>query len=140
MEIIPVISRCFNFVNLFSGNTTQGFVNQTQNLGGITIGEAGKHWQLENVEQIDKEGSCSRVLYRQYIPSPASDEVKPGHYADCQVTLYGGRDCSELDPSSSNITAPLLQWYGFGCWSKSKGSCGTLPYSIASFSVQPKKR
>jgi hypothetical protein len=139
MEIIPVISRCFNFVDLFSGNATQDFVNKTQNLGGITIGEAGIHWQLENVEKFDKEGNYSRVLYHQYITSPASDEFKPGHYADCQVTSYGGRDCSELDPSSSNRTAPLIQWYGFSCWTKSKESCGTLPYSITSCSVQPRK-
>lgn len=50
------------------------------------------------------------------------------------MTIYGGKDCSEEDPSSNKT---LLPWYGFSCWSEDKGSCGTLPYNIASFSIQP---
>lgn len=47
--------------------------------------------------------------------------------------MYGAKGCRESDDQSET----LLPWYGFDCWSEDQGSCGTLPYSIASFSVQP---
>ncbi|ORY16600.1 hypothetical protein BCR34DRAFT_556887 [Clohesyomyces aquaticus] len=133
-ESIPIISRCFDFADLFSGNATQGFVNQTGNLAPGTIGEAGIRWQLENVDKFDTQANYSRVLYRQHITNPANDDDKPRHYADRRVTVYGGKGCTEKDPSSNET---LLPWYGFSCWSEDEGTCGTLPYSIASFSVQP---
>jgi hypothetical protein len=131
---IPVISHCFDFSNLFGGNASQGFVNQTWNLGSNVWGEAGIYWQLGNVETFDWKGNYSSVLYRQHITNPASDDQNPGKYADRRVTIYGGKDCSQIDPSSDKT---LLPWYGFSCWSEDDGSCGTLPYNIASFSIQP---
>jgi hypothetical protein len=131
---IPVISHCFDFSDLFGGNASQGFVNQTWNLGPNVWGEAGIHWQLGNVETFDLKGNYSSVLYRQHITNPARDDQNPGKYADRRVTMYGGKDCSQIDPSSDKT---LLPWYGFSCWSEDNGSCGTLPYNIASFSIQP---
>jgi hypothetical protein len=133
---IPVISHCFDFSTLFGGNTTQGFVNQTRNQGTNVWGEAGIHWQLSNLATFDAQANYSRVLYRQHIASPTDDDQKPGHHADRRVTLYGARDCRESDDGNSET---LLPWYGFDCWSEDQGSCGTLPYGIASFSVQPEQ-
>jgi hypothetical protein len=109
-------------------------VNQTENLSPGVWGEAGIHFQLRNTEAFDPQGNYSSVLYRQHVTNAASDNQKPGHYADRRVTIYGGKNCTENDPSSNTA---LLDWYGFSCWSEDKGSCGTLPYKIASFSIQP---
>lgn len=86
---------------------------------------------MQNNAAFDSSANYSRVLYYQHIPNAQSDEDKPGHHADRKMTLYGGRDCSEATPSGTS--AP---WFGFGCWSEEKGSCGTLPYGVVSFSVQ----
>ncbi|KAF2276849.1 uncharacterized protein EI97DRAFT_397817 [Westerdykella ornata] len=133
---IPVLGQCFDFVDLFSGNATQGFINQTRNQGQNAWGEAGIHWQLENTDTFDPQANYSRVLYRQHITNPTTDEQKPGHYADRQVTIYGGPKCTEADPNSNTT---LFPWYGFSCWSEDKGSCGTLPYKIASFYIRAGK-
>jgi hypothetical protein len=133
---IPVVDHCFDFADLFTGNATQGFVNQTWNLGGgvWTDGQAGIRWQLENIDTYNPQGNYSDILYRQYVASPLRDRYKPGSLADRRVTMYGGKRCSEKDPNSNET---LLPWYGYSCWSESKGGCGTLPYSIASFRVLP---
>lgn len=31
----------------------------------------------------------------------------------------------------------MLSWYGFNCWSEAEGDCGTMPYSMGSFTVMP---
>lgn len=129
---VPVLSHCFNFVELFGGNATQGFVNQTRNLPGVW-GEHGIHWNLENVDTFDPRGNYSGVLYRQHVTNAGNGELAPGKYAHRRVTIYGGENCTEKDPSNHE---GLLDWYGFSCFSETEGSCGTLPYSIASFSVQ----
>lgn len=132
---VPVISHCFDFSNLFGGNAAQGFVNQTENLGWAGGGqEAGIRWQLLNLDTFDPQANYSNILYRQHVLSPSSDDDKPGHYANRRVTIYGAPGCSEADPSDNHT---LLPWYGFSCWSEEAGSCGKLPYGIASFSVQP---
>lgn len=133
---IPVISHCFDFAQLFRGNATQGFVNQTWNQGSGVWGEAGIHWQLFNVDTFDSQANYSSVLYRQHITDANKDENKPGHHADRRVTLYGAKGCRESDGTSDK----LLPWYGFDCWSEDKGSCGTLPYGVASFSIQPQQK
>ncbi|KAF2795474.1 hypothetical protein K505DRAFT_301981 [Melanomma pulvis-pyrius CBS 109.77] len=129
---IPILPHCFDFSDLFGGNATQGFVNQTQNLLQGTRGEAGLYWQLENAETFDPQGNYSSVLYHQHISAPGSDDQKPGHFAKLQVTIYGGENCSEKDPSNDE---ELFDWYGFSCWSDDKGSCGSVPYKIASFNI-----
>lgn len=132
---IPVIGACFEFADLFGGNSSQGFINQTQNLGGLQQSNAGIAWQLLNKDAYDPQGNYSGILYRQHVLNDdGEDKYKPGHFAERLVTLYGGKNCTEVD-SSSNET--LVDWYGFSCWSESEGRCGTLPYSIVSFHVTP---
>jgi hypothetical protein len=133
---IPITSHCFDFEDLFSGNATQGFVNQTQYLGGAW-GTAGIDWQLGNVESFDLQGNYSSVLYRQHVTNPSSENYKPGNFADRRVTIYGGKGCTEKDPSNDK---GLLPWYGFSCWSEDKGSCGNLRYKIASFNINSKPK
>ncbi|KAM7211929.1 hypothetical protein V8F06_012705 [Rhypophila decipiens] len=135
-ESIPLLGHCFDFRALFSGNKTQGFVNQTENLGsGLHYAQdPGIHWQLLNANDFDPQANYSKVLYRQHVTNPASDKYQPGHYADRVVTIYPGPGCRQLNPADNKT---LLPWYGFSCWSEEQGSCGVLGYSIASFSIQP---
>jgi len=125
-ENIPAQSHCFNFAELFGGNATSGFVNQS-NSGQWQ--QYGIHWALENADKFDAQANYSNVLYRQ-----AAYEQEPGSYAMRRVNLYGGLDCTERDP---NDDKGLLDWYGLSCWSGVEGECGALPYSIASFTVMP---
>jgi hypothetical protein len=129
-----VISHCSDFTALSSGTATQGFANQTWNLGPAATGKADIHWRLENTGTYDAQANYSRVLYRQHVTNPGDDGYMPGRYADRRVTLYGGERCSELDPSDRDT---LLTWFGFSCWSEDVGGCGTLPYGVVSFRVQP---
>jgi hypothetical protein len=130
----PVINHCFDISDLFGGNATQGFVNQTRNQGTGVWGDAGIQYRLENVETYDPQGNYSSILYHQHAANPSSDDrYKPGHHADRRVTIYPGEGCSDYHRPSDQI----LPWFGFGCWSEDKGSCGTTPYNIASFSLQP---
>lgn len=79
------------------------------------------------------------MLYRQHVLNP-SDEYKPGTFADRRVNVYGGVNCSDLDPSAKEgEKKPLLPWYGFSCWSEAEGSCGDTPYQIQSFYVNTGK-
>lgn len=121
--------QCFNFARLFGGNTTQGFEDHTS--GGT--GEVGLYWSLSNTKSFDAKANYSRVLYRQHITDAQQDKYKPGHTASRQVTLYSGKDCSDLDEIKKNDTQP---WFGFSCWSEDQGSCGTLPYGVVSFAVK----
>ncbi|KAF2649955.1 hypothetical protein K491DRAFT_609738, partial [Lophiostoma macrostomum CBS 122681] len=132
---IPLLSHCFDFSDLFGGNATQGFVNQTGNLDSkIHLAyEPGIHWQLENMNKYDPTKNYSKILYRQHNYS-SSEDSEPGRYADRKVNLYGGENCTELSP---NKTTGLYPWFGLSCWSEDEGSCGTIPYDIASFAVQP---
>jgi hypothetical protein len=131
---IPFVRHCFDFADLFAGNATQGFVNQTRFLASGIHQEVGIHWQLENVERFRSQGNYSSVLYHQHIQLPSSDDQEPGHYADRHVTLYGGKSCSATNPADNETR---LDWYGFSCWSQDEGSCGTVPYSVASFNLAP---
>ncbi|KAM7207803.1 hypothetical protein V8F20_001845 [Naviculisporaceae sp. PSN 640] len=134
-ESIPLVDHCFDFSSLFGGNSSQGFVNQTKNLGPGLHGEPGIHWRLFNAQDFDPQANYSRVLYRQHVTNPPSDEYKPSHYADRMVTLYGGPNCTQKNPADDRS---LLPWYGLSCWSEDQGSCGDLGYRIASFSLQAK--
>jgi hypothetical protein len=109
-------------------------VNQTANIAPPYTGEAGIHWQLENVNTYDPQTNYSSILYRQHITNPGRDDLKPGNQADRAVTLYASNNCRDLVSSSGDI----LGWYGFSCWSEDKGSCGTAPWKIGSFSIQDK--
>ncbi|KAF2120367.1 hypothetical protein BDV96DRAFT_610320 [Lophiotrema nucula] len=116
---VPLLSHCFDF-RPFQRKRYAGLCEPD---GPGVWGEAGIQWKLGNVETFDSQGSYSSVLYRQHITDPASDDQRPGHYAN-----------RRNDPSSNET---LLDWYGFSCWSEDKGSCGTLPYKITSFSIPP---
>jgi len=122
---IPAQSHCFNFADLFGGNATSGFVNQTSNKWQ----ELGIHWALENADEFDAQTNYSNILYRQ-----AAHGQEAGSYATTRVNLYGGLDCTERDP---NDDKGLLDWYGLNCQTGVEGECGALPYSIASFTVMP---
>jgi hypothetical protein len=129
---LPVLSKCFNVADLFGGNTTIGFVNQTSNLIFSNSGQAGIAWQLDNIDAFDPQANYSRVLYHETAFHPDDDRYDPGTYGPHRINVYGGPDCTQLDPSGAY---DLLDWYGFNCWSEVEGSCGIVPYSIASFLV-----
>ncbi|KAG9854048.1 hypothetical protein KCU98_g2532, partial [Aureobasidium melanogenum] len=138
-ESIPLkgLGHCFNLVDIFGGNSSQGFVNQTANLGygsGYTgePGQAGIHWQVKNMDKFDVQANYSSVLYHQYNPDTNDEENAPGRYAARTVFLYPGQGCKEV-PDQSN---ELFPWYGLSCWTEPEGTCHTLPYKIASFSIQ----
>ncbi|KAH7399071.1 hypothetical protein DE146DRAFT_656464 [Phaeosphaeria sp. MPI-PUGE-AT-0046c] len=131
-ESIPVLPYCFDLADLFDGNATSGFVNQTGNRPNV-LGEHGIHWSLSNTEAYDASANYSSVLYRQHISSPNTDDQKPGHRAERRATIYPGKGCTQKDP---NDDKGLLPWFGLSCLSEDKGRCGTTPYSIQSFYIQ----
>lgn len=120
-------NHCFDIADLFGGNTTSGFVNQTANFPGYW-GESGIRWELKNADIYDASVNYSRVAYQQHIAS-LDMSGKPG---DKMATVYGAKKCSEQDP---NDEKGLLPWFGFSCLGEEQGSCGTTPYSIQSFRV-----
>jgi len=132
---VPVVSYCFDFDDIFGGNATSGFVNQSHNQP-LVWGEAGIYWSISNTNAYDASANYSSVLYRQSISNPITDEQEIGESAAIRTTIYPGKRCSERDPND-NSTQGLLPWYGFGCLSEEKGRCGTTPYSIASFRITP---
>lgn len=109
-------------------------MNQTDNLApNFRTRQEGIVWQLENMESFDPRANYSRILYRQNVYNPQDKRYDPGSYAWRRINIYGGPNCTESNPEGDN----LLDWYGFNCFSEGGGSCGTLPYSIASFTVMP---
>ncbi|KAF1834268.1 hypothetical protein BDW02DRAFT_647718 [Decorospora gaudefroyi] len=131
---IPVLAHCFDLADLFDGNATSGFVNQSTNILN-SPGEYGIHWSLSNAEAYNASANYSSVLYRQHISNPNTKEQEPGSRAERITTLYGGKGCTQIDP---NDDKDILPWYGFSCWSEAQGSCGTTSYNIQSFTVQPR--
>ena len=119
-------SHCFNLAELFAGNATSGFVNQTN---PSEWAESGLHWSISNAETFNAQANYSGVLYRQ-----ASHEREAMSYAPRRVNLYGGLDCTERDPEDDQ---GLLDWYGLSCGSGAEGICDDLPYRVASFAVLP---
>ncbi|KAI4637665.1 hypothetical protein J4E83_000482 [Alternaria metachromatica] len=108
---IPIVPHCFSLGDLFGGNATQGFVNQTWNLGSNRFGDeqAGIYWTLLNADKYDRSANYSRVLYRHHVVQAYDDIWKEGHLSNMMATVYGGEDCSELDP---NDDQNLLNWFG----------------------------
>lgn len=138
-ESIPLkgIGHCFDLADIFGGNSSQGFVNQTKNLGygsGYTgePGQAGIHWQVENMDKFDGQTNYSSVLYHQHNPDTNDKENTPGTYAARTLFLYPGQGCEDTPSPNSQP----LSWYGLSCWTEPEGTCDTLPYKIASFSIQ----
>lgn len=129
---IPILPVCFDLADLFGGNATSGFVNQTGNQPAVA-GEKGLHWSILNADEYDASANYSSVMYRQHLLNPNTDDQKPGHPARRRATLYPGKGCTEKDPNDENGLQP---WYGFSCWSEDEGSCGTAPYSFQSFYIQ----
>lgn len=112
-------------------------MNQTKNLGYGSLytgepGQAGIHWQVENMDRFDAQANYSSVLYHQYNPNENDKKNAPGTYAARTVFLYPGQGCRDAPSSDSQ----LLSWYGLSCWTEPDGTCDTLPYKIASFSIQ----
>lgn len=130
---IPVVDHCFNLTDLLSGNATTGFVNQTSNLAAnaITTQPAGISWTILNRGSYDPAANYSSILYRQ------DSEAEAGAAGNVKVTVYGFADCNDEDPSGNPSTSSADPWYGFSCLSGPEGSCGSLPYGVASFSVGP---
>ncbi|KAH7406433.1 hypothetical protein DE146DRAFT_391109 [Phaeosphaeria sp. MPI-PUGE-AT-0046c] len=136
---IPVIGHCFNVADLFGGNATSGYVNQSRNIIGSNLDSPGIRWQLKNVDNYDPQANYSSLLYRQHVES-ASSNLAPGTFADRRITVYGGVNCSELDPTApKDRKKPLLPWFGLDCRTEAQGRCGDTPYNIASFYVNNKK-
>jgi hypothetical protein len=130
---IPIIGHCFNLVDLFGGNTTRGFVNETDNLlNPPRSQQVGISWQLENVDKYNPQANYSKVLYRQHLDHASDERYEPGSYSFRRINIYGGPNCTEINPLGDN----LLDWYGFDCFSEDGGSCGRTPYSISSFYVR----
>ncbi|OAK98028.1 hypothetical protein IQ06DRAFT_295404 [Phaeosphaeriaceae sp. SRC1lsM3a] len=127
-DSIPQRPHCFDLVDLFDGNATSGFVNQTS-------GGQGIRWSISNTEAYDASANYSSVLYRQHISNPNTDDQKPGHRAERRATIYPGKGCTQKDPND-NSTSGILPWFGLSCLSEDKGRCGNTPYSIQSFYIQ----
>lgn len=84
------------------------------------------------MDKFDTQANYSSVLYHQYNPDVNDKENAPGTYAARTVFLYPGQGCTELPDQSKE----LLPWYGLSCWTETEGICDTLPYKVASFSIQ----
>lgn len=131
---IPIIGHCFDLAELFGGNTTSGFVNQTRNLGYTATEDVGIDWQLFNKDLWDPNANYSSVLYRQHVVNPGDSRYEPGSYADRLVTLYGVAGCKDANTETHEGGIP---WYGFSCWSEDEGTCGATNRTFASFQLQP---
>lgn len=133
---IPIIGHCFNLIDLFGGNSTSGFVNQTRNAGYTPSNgkDLGIDWQLYNADLFDPQANYSSVLYRQHVANPGDDRYEPGNYADRLVNLYGVEGCKDADVETGESYIP---WYGFSCWSEDEGTCGATNRTFASFRLQP---
>ncbi|KAI5206466.1 hypothetical protein E4T39_02433 [Aureobasidium subglaciale] len=127
---VPRVNHCFNLVDIFGGNDTEGFVNQTRSPYAPV---QGVRWKVQNTEMFNLDANYSSILYRQYqLHQPDNKDLEPGHTAKRGVSIYPGRNCRDLAPDGE-----VKRWYGFSCWSESEGGCGTTPYSIASFLLYP---
>ncbi|KAI5240949.1 hypothetical protein E4T47_04200 [Aureobasidium subglaciale] len=127
---VPRVNHCFNLVDLFDGNATEGFVNQTRNSYAPV---EGIRWNVQNSEMFNPEANYSSILYRQYqLHQSDNKDLEPGHTARRGISIYPGQNCRDLAPDGE-----VKKWYGFSCWSESEGGCGTTPYSIASFLLYP---
>lgn len=94
--------------------------------------QAGIHWQIENAEAFNASMNYSSILYRQW-----SGATQVGAYGNRRLTVYGSADCKTDEKPTFAAGSQADPAYGFGCWSPSEGSCGTVPYSMRSFKVGP---
>lgn len=125
---IPDKEYCFNFPDIVEYNGTSAYTNQTTTHMNTN---AGIDWQIENASVFNASMNYSSILYRQW-----SGSTQVGSYGNRRVTLYSTADCK--DDARTTFTGPESDpSYGFGCWSPSEGSCGTAPYSVASFKIGP---
>lgn len=116
-------SQCFNFAELFVSNGTKG-------LSSLSTAAGLVDWQLYNADSFDAKVNYSRILYHQHTANAQDEQNQPGHNADRQVTFFSGTGCLDNSPNG------VQPWYANSCWSEDQGSCDTLPYGIASFSVR----
>ncbi|OSS52496.1 hypothetical protein B5807_02454 [Epicoccum nigrum] len=104
---IPILPVCFDLADLFGGNATSGFVNQTGNQPAVA-GEKGLHWSILNADEYDASANYSSVMYRQHLLNPNTDDQKPGHPARRRATLYPGKGCTEKDPNDENVVSDAV--------------------------------
>lgn len=133
---IPVSGHCFSIAELFGGNSTRGFINQTHNLGrswSSRKGEdAGIRWKVENSESYDPKANYSSILYHQNDGINLQDR-DPEDYSYRTVFLYGSDDCRDVDTSPADA---FDTWFGLNCWSSDEGDCRDIYYGVGSFSMQ----
>lgn len=132
---VPIRGHCFSMAELFGGNSTRGFVNQTKNLGRSWESrrghpDVGIHWEVRNSESYDPQANYSSILYHQNDGINVNDR---GPYAWRTVFLYGSDNCVDVDTSPAD---EFDNWYGNNCWSEGDGDCRDIYYGVGSFSVQ----
>ncbi|KAI4622532.1 uncharacterized protein J4E87_006474 [Alternaria ethzedia] len=131
---IPTMDHCFNLEDIFGGNTTQGFVNQSAYPPFSAT--AGINWSVENAALYNAQANYTNVLYHLHVPGAEAAE----QYADRRVNIYPAKDCYNADPNSDATMPPLLPWYGYDCVSDRDGNCGTIEYDVRSFYLLPGTR
>ncbi|KEQ97892.1 hypothetical protein AUEXF2481DRAFT_552198 [Aureobasidium subglaciale EXF-2481] len=105
---VPRVNHCFNLVDLFDGNATEGFVNQTRNPYAPV---EGVRCNVQNSEMFNPEANYSSILYCQYqLHQSDNKDLESGHTARRGVSIYPGQDCRDLAPDGK-----VKRWYGFSC-------------------------
>ncbi|KAI5252024.1 hypothetical protein E4T42_03749 [Aureobasidium subglaciale] len=118
---VPRVNHCFNLVDLFDGNATEGFVNQTRNPYAPV---EGVRCNVQNSEMFNPEANYSSILYCQYqLHQSDNKDLESGHTARRGVRTV-------------EIWLQMARSRG-GMDSVARGGCGTTPYSIASFLLYP---
>ncbi|KAF2171032.1 hypothetical protein M409DRAFT_51263 [Zasmidium cellare ATCC 36951] len=124
---VPNTNECFNLADLFAGNSTFGFRNQTPSTS-FDQDSVGLYWRIENVDAYDSQANYSNVLYQQPVTNDNDGEAA-GTDAVRYLSVYNAPGCI---PSGEPEVQP---WVGWTCSSSAEGECGALPYSVASFKV-----
>lgn len=131
---VPRAEHCFSIAELFGGNSTRGFVNQTYTLKSSWEDrkhrpDEGIHWEIRDSASYDPQGNYSGILYHQNLGVEDNDR---GPYAWRTVKFYESSDCTDADTSPANESD---NWYGNNCKSKDEGDCHETYYSVGSFSL-----
>ncbi|KAK4501916.1 hypothetical protein PRZ48_007725 [Zasmidium cellare] len=124
---IPPDDECFNLADLFSGNSTFGFRNQTPS----TIfpqDPIGLSWSIQNADAYDAQANYSYVLYQQPLANEEDGEAGKTD-ASKYFSVYNAPGCTATGDEE------VQPWVGWTCATSASGDCGALPYSVASFKV-----
>lgn len=123
---VPADEECFNLAELFTGNSTFGFRNQTPS-SSISQDPVRLYWTIDNIDAYDPQANYSTILYQQPVLNDNNGEGE-GTDASRYFSVYNGEDCRALGD-------PVQPWVGWTCSSSDEGQCNTLPYSVASFKI-----